>query len=394
MPRQNQGPYLSDQPNSHGLYEIRWTEAGTGRSKRRSTGESDPRRAQKVLARFVLACEEDLAAPRQTAVTIAEVIDAYLADKTDVVFPSAQRACFGQMRAFFGDTVVAAVDQDQVDAYVAARGRGAITYIDADGVVRGGRKASPASVCQGLLMLRAAIRWCIKNRRLKDAAGASRLTEADIPIFKTPPGSLPRTRWLTREEATAFLAACQPADAPKLTRVYRYAIVMLHTGARRETVHALTWDRIHLDRGLINFAAPGRKVTKKRRGWVPISDELQPILERAYQERTNDWFLGSNVAPVHHFNAAAVAAGLVDEEGKPNVSAHTLRHTFATWAAQDGVPLHDIAGVLHDSILTVERHYAHHCPNHLRSAVNRSFSGALRPSGAQKPADNGLLQPT
>jgi integrase len=49
---------------------------------------------------------------------------------------------------------------------------------------------------------------------------------------------------------------------------------------------------------------------------------------------------------------------------------HTLRHTWATLAAQAGVPLWEIAGVLGDTLATVMKTYAHHCPDHLRGAVN------------------------
>jgi len=52
------------------------------------------------------------------------------------------------------------------------------------------------------------------------------------------------------------------------------------------------------------------------------------------------------------------------------VTPHTLRHTWATLAARAGVPLFQVAGVLGDTLPTVMRVYAHHCPDHLRGAVN------------------------
>jgi integrase len=52
------------------------------------------------------------------------------------------------------------------------------------------------------------------------------------------------------------------------------------------------------------------------------------------------------------------------------VTPHTFRHTWATWAAQRGVPLFEIAGMLGDTMKTVEKNYAHHHPDHLRGAVN------------------------
>src|SRR5260221_7389331 len=48
----------------------------------------------------------------------------------------------------------------------------------------------------------------------------------------------------------------------------------------------------------------------------------------------------------------------------------TLRHTWATLAAQAGVPLWEIAGGLGDTLATVMKNYAHHAPDHLRKAIN------------------------
>ena len=52
------------------------------------------------------------------------------------------------------------------------------------------------------------------------------------------------------------------------------------------------------------------------------------------------------------------------------ITPHTLRHSWATQAARAGVSMWEIAGVLGDTIATVSRVYAHHSPDHLRSAVN------------------------
>src|SRR4028119_223042 len=62
MPRPNAGPRLK--PNKLQVYEIRWTETGTGRSKRVSTGTTDAAEAantfrawQEVVARDEVAAE-------------------------------------------------------------------------------------------------------------------------------------------------------------------------------------------------------------------------------------------------------------------------------------------------------------------------------------------------
>jgi integrase len=383
MPRQNKGPYLSDRTNSFGFFEVCWTE--NGRSKRKSTGTGDRRKAQRFYAEFLLAGAGE---PIDDAggITVAQVIDAYLADKTNVAAPSSQNCDFGHLRAFFGAIVLAEIEQGDVDRYIDAREKGLVIYKTPAGKQRGGGKSAPSTTRGELLMLVAAIRHCVKKKKFKSPDGAPLLNAGHIPSFDLPAPPPPRDRWLSREEASALLAACQVYeplsgdDEHRQTRVYRYAAVMLYTAARRMSVAKLTWDRILLehdaakhkagDYGLINFRAPGEPRTRKRRGWVPIAAELYPILKQAQGERVNEYFLDRPIVPHAPFVRAVKRAKVV------GATAHTLRHTWATWAAQDGTSLFDIAGVLHDSLQTVQNTYAHHSPTHLRGAVNRRILDA------------------
>lgn len=371
MPRQNEGPYLSDRPNAHGIWEIRWT--ADGRSKRKSTGQTDRRLAQRALAEAVLA---SLDGPLTAAgVTCRQVFDAYLEDRIDVD-RTIQALTFNTLGAFFGELVIGEIEEADLRRFGVDRAAGRVTFLDAEGRIRGGRKASPGTVRRELIMLRAAINHCIRKKRFKDSSGRPLLTPAHLPDIDLPAAPPPRDRWLSRKEASAWLAACQPADATRLTRDYRYVAVMLHTAARKMSVVKLTWDRIDLEQGLINFRAPGERITKKRRGFVPIGAELRPILERAHRERVSNYLLDKPTAPRRGWETAAKVAGLVDATGRLTVSPHVCRHTWASWAAQDGVPLYVIAGVLHDTVATVQRTYAHHQPEHLRSAVDRPIFGA------------------
>ena len=52
------------------------------------------------------------------------------------------------------------------------------------------------------------------------------------------------------------------------------------------------------------------------------------------------------------------------------VTPHVLRHTYGSLAAMAGVPLWDVSKVMGDTITTIEAHYLHLTPDHLRAAVN------------------------
>ena len=62
-----------------------------------------------------------------------------------------------------------------------------------------------------------------------------------------------------------------------------------------------------------------------------------------------------------------------DETGNlryKKLNRHALRHTAATHMARAGVDLWQLAGILGDTMQTVQKNYLHHCPEHLRAAVN------------------------
>lgn len=53
------------------------------------------------------------------------------------------------------------------------------------------------------------------------------------------------------------------------------------------------------------------------------------------------------------------------------ITPHTLRHTLASWMAQDDIQLMKIAAILGDTEETVRQHYAHLLPSDLDRSINR-----------------------
>lgn len=65
------------------------------------------------------------------------------------------------------------------------------------------------------------------------------------------------------------------------------------------------------------------------------------------------------------FARTVVRAGLED------VRIHDLRRTAASWMAQNGATMSQIAAVLRDRIETVEKHYAIFSPDFMGDAMNK-----------------------
>lgn len=227
-----------------------------------------------------------------------------------------------------------------------------VTLSDLTGYVRSRlQSAAPGTVRYELGVLRAACR-------------SHGITLPKLPL---PPEPAPKDRVLSPAEYQLLIDAASqtpPFIADGHGRVYYFIQIAMNTGARKSAIEKLTWSQVDLEHGNINFLPAGECQTKKRRPIVPISAELEIILEELYKHRETEHVLGHPGNTRKSFETACKRAGLSD------VTPHTLRHTWATWACRAGVPLWEIAGILGDDEQTVSKRYAHHSPDYLRKAVN------------------------
>ena len=102
---------------------------------------------------------------------------------------------------------------------------------------------------------------------------------------------------------------------------------------------------------------------------VPVNDTLREALERAREGAMTDYVIEWAGQPVKSikrgFREAVKRAGL-----GADVTPHVLRHTAASWMAEAGVPMSEIAAVLgHRDSRTTERIYAKMSPEYLQKAV-------------------------
>lgn len=56
-------------------------------------------------------------------------------------------------------------------------------------------------------------------------------------------------------------------------------------------------------------------------------------------------------------------------DARQRVVFHTLRHTYASWLVQKGVPLYTVAELMGHSTIDMTRRYSHLAPDSLRSAA-------------------------
>ena len=310
--------------------------------RRLSTGCADRASAETVLTKYLA----DLDRPAGSArLSISAILARYLADRQDANIPGYARLewAHAPLVRFWGERPPEAITDPECRAYVRKRATERSGPHD--------KTAGIGTARTELQALRAALRWAAKKGLI-----------ATAPPVLIPSRPEPRQRWLTRDEAIKLIDACRGPH------VRMFVILALHTAGRAGALLALTWDRVDLDRRLIDLRDPTRAATRKGRATVPINDTLLPALTDAHKLHTTEWvieYAGQRVGSVKHgFRDAVSRAGIA------GVTPHTLRHTAATWMAQKGVSLWDIAGFLgHSSPRMVEETYGHHSPDHLRDAA-------------------------
>jgi integrase len=377
MPRRSKGPRLwlaparRDASGAITHYPV-WFIRDGGHKESTRCGESEVGPAQIALANYILA---KTSAPRErgrdpSQCKIADVIAIYAEEVAPRhAAPKETASRLGFLLDYFGNQTLACLNAKTCDGYVKHRGK-----------VQAARRE--------LEDLRAAVRHHWK-------AG---LCSALVPVV-LPEKSLPRERWLTRDEAARLLWAawrlCQGSPIQRWTgrHLARFILVGLYTGTRSGAIcnAALgpTEGRGFLDveRGVFYRRPAGKRETRKRQPPIRIPPRLLCHLRRwARLGISRRYVVEWNGKPVQHvfgsWARAARAAGL----GR-DVTAHTLRHTCATWLMQAGADLWEVAGFLGMTVEMLQARYGHHHPDYQSGAVN-----ALSGRRARKPEATNVVK--
>jgi integrase len=340
---------LHHKPNKGGYWEVWWTDHAAGFiTCKQSTKTKDIAEAQAYLAAF---CDD--ARARERAVVQARV-------------PSVEELCRRWL--------VAAITAGKTDGrFVLAAIRRAFGHVAGDQVDSGmlaeyaqQRQASCGTIRRELGALRTVLIWAAKQRLIG---------RAQVPGFvDMPPDSPPRTRFLDSAQEQYFW---DQAMGWRDRRVRMFVALALESAARRGAIVELTWERVDLRLGQIDYRVPGRRETKKRRVRVPISDRLMPILKEAWLQAPKDpggqaggYVVTGSQDKVNPQTMSSAFRHFAEAIGMEWVSPHVLRHSWASLAVMNGVSLWDIAQVMGDTIAVIEKTYLHLTPGHLRSAIN------------------------
>lgn len=327
MPRPNGGPRLVRKAGRDEWYVQRTVD---GRTERISTRTADRETAEGFLAAFLT---ENVQRPVTHDPYLAEVIGAYIeARSPHIVLPMNLRERAKRINSTLGPVKISSLNAELGRRYQTARG-----------------EASTATVGDELALINAAIKW----------AAAEGLV-APIPPLKLPRRPPAKDRWLTPSEAAKLVAAT------KTRHVRLFVLLMLATASRPGALLTLTWSQVDFDNKRIHLNPPGRLQTSKRRSTVPISEDTVLELTSAKAFAKTDRVIEYHGEPVAAIKKAFARAA--NRAGFEDVSPHTLRHTAATWMAQDGVSMFEIAGFLGHTTARTTEMYAKHSPDYMDAA--------------------------
>lgn len=220
------------------------------------------------------------------------------------------------IRPELGRRIMSTITREDIEAFVAKlRARKG----------RKGRKASPTTVANTFVQLRALVRWSMRRGLF---AGP------DFTDLEKPPRPGPgRDVVLTVDEARAFLSEL-------IGRWHVMASVALFAGLRWGEVNGLKWEDIDLDADPATLSVrrsyrDGAPKTAESKATLPLHAELAALLRIWKRERSGEWLFPARKAGAAKSHATQMDYDVIRKAAErakiaKDVTPHVFRHSFGT----------------------------------------------------------------
>jgi integrase len=220
------------------------------------------------------------------------------------------------------------------------------------------KTVKPVTVNIELRTLRAffntAVRWKLLDR-----------TPFDVQLLRIPEA---QPTFLTKLDFQRLLNTIKEGW---LKEVILFAV---STGLRRGELVNLRWENVDLQKKLIVIeSSPTFRTKSGRRRIIPLNENSFFLLQRKQSKDASEFVFTLNGRKLHadwitHLFKRYVRTAKL---GNQNIHFHSLRHSFASWLAQDGTSLYVIKDLLGHSDVKTTQVYSHLQPEHLHSEVNK-----------------------
>lgn len=215
---------------------------------------------------------------------------------------------------------------------------------------------SPQSVRHCLSLLQ---RIIIKSQRLE-------LYDGKIPHFEMPRFDNKRMRFLSKKEAHAIMETLWCLSP----LWHDIAMLSLNTGLRAGEIFSLRSSDADLQNNILHIYDTKSHLNRS----VPLNISARNVVER-HLNQESFLFMGKN-GPFKQvgkpFRDAVNFCGLNKNvtDRRNLVVFHTLRHTFASWLVQLGLPLLEVSKLLGHANIQMTMRYAHLSPENGAKAVS------------------------
>ena len=248
---------------------------------------------------------------------------------------------------------------------------------------------SQATADRHMALLRAILRKCVNDWQVLDSV-------PKVPMYR-PRSAEPR--WLTREQ----FAKLRKELPEHLQLAARFAVL---TGLRMSSMLSLTWDRVDLKQR--RAWIPSEQMKAGRTHGVPLShaavavlkelhafQEKQEAQHRTWCKRHRETYEAAKSEFVFTWRRERIAdcntKSFQDAVERANLKPlrwHDLRHTFASWAIQNGVAPHELMQLGGWASYSMVLRYAHLAPDHLAEAAEKVAKTSHKNRHTKKPSRN------
>lgn len=360
MPKKNTGPRLQFVAERKCYYVV-WFEQGNRR--RVSASTDDHKQAQEFFKDFIQG--KTVRQHSKAGRLVKHILFSYAEEHSPhVTHPEDIDQSIKALLPFFGPLRPDQVNKIKCQDFAVYRRKDA---------AKKDRTISDATIRRNLAHLQAAFHHDKEAERLEK-----------VPTMWLPEKPQARDRWFTRKEAAALIRAARNLNSRSRNLPW-FILLSLYSGQRMRAVLNLTWDRVDLERGKINWQY-GR-ATNKRRPQQPMPDEVKMFLRFLSKYGTKGYVLHNAGEPVLSIRNGYDSA--VKNAGLPHASPHTLKHSAITWMLQNGTDPWSVSGFTGTSVHTITTVYGHHASDYMETARNSSKNARRRRVTATDTATRG-----
>ncbi|MDD3770172.1 MAG: site-specific integrase [Sulfuricurvum sp.] len=239
----------------------------------------------------------------------------------------------------------------------------------------------PQTVKHQLTLIRTIINYAIKHNLLKNFTNPMSAGKVKMPEIDNK-----RQGYLTKEQAKNILEILNSTH----TLTYHLTVLLLFTGARFSEITGASSqkNKTGIDTRLkwadVNFANNTIFFKKTKNGnerHIAMNSILRETIDYLYENRMNENVInnsdGGIILRMPDYFATAVESvipGNNERDTKYKITAHSLRHTHASWLAEAGLDILQIKEQLGHKHIEMTMRYAHLIPNVRHDVTMKLFS--------------------